>query len=108
MAEDLIEDARLSDVVVGDDLAEQEPQAFGRLRFRGIRREDEQLNASGNDEVGGDVPPGAIEYQDDPFAGPGCDLTREGGEHLGEHGRVDHGGQESGHLPGPRPRFTVR
>ena len=88
---------------VGERLVDQGPEVLGRLEFGGIGRQELEVDAFGNDQIGGDVPTGAIKHEHDQIVRSGADLTGEGGQDLAEHRRVDRLGEEPDHLAGGRP-----
>jgi hypothetical protein len=88
-------------MTVGERFVDQGPEVLGRLEFGGIGRQELEVDAFGNDQIGGDVPTGAIEHEHDQIVRSGADLTGEGGQDLAEHRRVDRIGEEP--LAGGRP-----
>ena len=99
LAHGLIEISR--EMPVGQRFVDQGPEVLGRLEFGEIGRQELEVGAFGNDQIGRDVPTGAIEHEHARIVRSGADLTGEGGEDLAEHRRVDRIAEEP--LAGGRP-----
>lgn len=66
---------------------------FGRLQFRRIRWQEEQVDALGDAHLRAGVPARAIEHEEDPLGWSSAAIPGEGGEHLPEEGSGDGGEQ---------------
>lgn len=69
----------------------ERPQAFGRLQFGGVRRQEDQANPLRALQLRGGMPPRAIQDQHDLAGGAGPRIAGELSEHGLESGRVDAG-----------------
>lgn len=98
LADHIVDLGEVGEAAVGDDLVDQRPEALGRLEFRGIGRQEFQLDPLGHREIGSDMPTGAVENQNDPPIWPGADLSGEGGQDPAKHRCVYRIGQEPGCL----------
>jgi hypothetical protein len=76
---------------IGDAFIGKFPQALTGLQFRGIGRQEEQMDPLGHHQFLAGMPPSSIEHQQDPLRGTCSDrLSKVGecdGEHLRRHGR---------------------
>ena len=52
---------KIGEGAVDDRLIDERPEAFGWLQLGGGRREEDQIDASGQTQVVGDVPAGTID-----------------------------------------------
>ena len=53
------------------------PEMFGRLEFRRIRRQEQQVNMLGNAQLEAGVPPRSVQHQHDLLRWAGADLARK-------------------------------
>ena len=75
--------------LVGDALASERPQVLGRLEFGTVGRQEDEAKTFGDPELGADVPPGAIEHEENELLGAGARRPREVREDLGKEIGVD-------------------
>lgn len=81
------------EALIGQRLIGERPEMFGRLQFRGIRREKEEVDALRHLDLVSGMPPCAIEHHDDPLGPPGANVAGKGCQHPGKE-RCRHGRQE--------------
>ncbi len=97
---DLIE--RL-EMVVGDHLVGQRPQALGRLKFGRVRRQEHHFDALRDFQILRDLPASPVEHEDHALVRTGTNLAGEGRQELAEQGRVHSVGHDPGNLAGRGP-----
>lgn len=90
------------EVIVGDRLVDEGPEALGRLQFRRIGRQIDKSDARRHVEARFGVPSGIVEHEDDDALASGAGFAREGCEQLLEERLVDAVGQIPDGLPARR------
>ena len=77
------------EMLIGDGFVCQRPEMFGRLQFGTVGRQENEADPLRYRQVRADVPPGAIEHEQDELFGSGAHRSRKAGEDLGEKVGVD-------------------
>jgi hypothetical protein len=79
------------EVLVGDGLVDVDPECFGGLQLRRLRRQVDEPDSFRHGEAGGGVPAGAVQHEQDEAVAPGTGLAGEERERLREELLVDAG-----------------
>jgi hypothetical protein len=79
---------------IGDGLFGERPEVLGRLQLGAVGRQKDEADALRHDEIGADVPPSAVEHEEDELARPGTDGGGEARQHRREQRGVDRGAGE--------------
>lgn len=87
----LVEIGERVEILVGDRLIDERPEAFRRLQLGTVGRQEDEFDSVGNIRSGGTVPPGIVEDKNDDAISPGAGLFDEFGKHRLEEGLVHHG-----------------
>lgn len=81
------------EVLVDEGGVRQRPEMFGGLQFRGIGREEQQMEVIRDPQAQAGMPPRPIKDQDDLLVGTGSDLAGELCQFHFKQGNADGGGQ---------------
>ncbi len=76
-------------MLVGNRLVDQGPERFGRLQFRAVGWQEDEADPLRHGQIRADVPPGAIEHEQDQLLRSGRHRLRETCQDLGKEIGVD-------------------
>ena len=107
LTKNLVEIIECRKILVGQRFVGQGPEALGRLNFWRIWRQEHQFNPVWYLKVIGDVPPRAVEHQNDVLVGAGTDLPGERREKGTERRGIDRITNEPHHLSGCRTHEAI-
>ena len=92
---------------VGDGFVGERPEVFGRLEFRGVGRQEAELDAVGDAQPLADMPAGAVEEQDHRFVRAGADRIGEAIQNALEQRDIDAVGEPPFDRAGRRAHKAV-
>jgi hypothetical protein len=96
----LLQSGEVSEPLVRERLVGERPEVFGRLELRGIRGQDQEVNALRDHHLRAGVPARPIEHQEEVLLRSCPDVTGERGQDETERLRRDGGKQPPLCLPG--------